>query len=450
MLMRMCAERPKDWDKYIEPLLFAYMEAPQESLGFSPFELLYGWPVRGPMQILKQLWSKEIEDPEVRSTFQYVIELRDRLESTLAIAQDNLSKMSRKYKRQYDQKAGKRQLKVGNKALVLLPTDKNKLLMGWKGPYEVVEKLSPLDYRIRISGKEKSFHINMLKQYVEREDDQEVQSNDESQVCAVLLVDLTAEEMDDECSDGLIETHSVCESGEGTQVNINPALSNEEQNQVRSLVQEFSGTFSEKPGRTTLMEHDIKLTTDTPVRVKQYPLPYSMMQAVNDEVRSMIELGVIERSESPYCSPVIIVKKKDNKNRFCIDFRVLNKITVFDAEPMPSMEQIFAKLAGYKFISKLDLSKGYWQIALSDCSKPYTAFQTPLGLLKFTVLPFGLVTAQASCSRLMRKLLQNLSNVDNFVDDIIIFTLIWQQHIDTLRALLQRLREANLTVKPVK
>ena len=132
----------------IDPLLFAYREAPQESLGFSPFELLYGWPVRGPMQILKQLWSKEIEDPEVRSTYQYVIELRDRLESTLAIAQDNLSKMSRKYKRHYDQKAWKRQLKVGDKALVLLPTDKNKLLMGWKGPYEVVEKLSPLDYWI--------------------------------------------------------------------------------------------------------------------------------------------------------------------------------------------------------------------------------------------------------------------------------------------------------------
>ena len=92
------------------------------------------------------------------------------------------------------------------------------------------------------------------------------------------------------------------------------------------------------------MEHDIKLTTDTPVRVKQYPLPHSMMQAVNDEVRSMIELGVIERSESPYCSPVIIVKKKDNTNRFCIDFRVLNKITVFDAEPMPSMEQSLQNL----------------------------------------------------------------------------------------------------------
>ena len=114
---------------------------------------------------------------------------------------------------------------------------------------------------------------------------------------------------------------------------------------------------------------------------------------------------------------------------------------------MPSMEQIFSKLAGYKFISKLDLSKDYWQSPLSENSKKYTAFQTPLGLFQFTVLPFGLVTAQASCSRLMRKLLQNLQNVENFVDDIIIFTLTWEQHLDVLMKLLSRLREANLTVK---
>ena len=97
----------------------------------------------------------------MRSTYQYVIELWDRLESTLAIAPDNLSKMSRKYKRHYDQKAGKRQLKVSDKALVLLPTDKNKLLMGWKGPYEVVEKLSLLDHRIRIGRKEKKCFISI-------------------------------------------------------------------------------------------------------------------------------------------------------------------------------------------------------------------------------------------------------------------------------------------------
>lgn len=103
----------------------------------------------------------------------------------------------------------------------------------------------------------------------------------------------------------------------------------------------------------------------------------------------MLDLGVIEKSESPYCSPVVIVKKKDLSNRFCIDFHALNKITVFDAEPMPSMEAIFAKLAGHKFISKLDLSKGYWQIPLTDTSKQYTAFQTPMGLAQHKLLVAG-------------------------------------------------------------
>ena len=80
MLRRMCAERPKDWDRYLPALLFAIREVPQESLGFSPFELLYGLNVRGPMAILKELWSEEITDEQVSSTYQYVIDLRERLE----------------------------------------------------------------------------------------------------------------------------------------------------------------------------------------------------------------------------------------------------------------------------------------------------------------------------------------------------------------------------------
>ena len=79
MLRRMCAERPKDWDKYLPALLFAIREVPQESLGFSPFELLYGRNVKGPMAILRELWSGEAPDEQVLSTYQYVIELRDRL-----------------------------------------------------------------------------------------------------------------------------------------------------------------------------------------------------------------------------------------------------------------------------------------------------------------------------------------------------------------------------------
>ncbi|VDI25428.1 Hypothetical predicted protein [Mytilus galloprovincialis] len=101
MLKRLCAERPRDWDKYLGPALFAYREVPQESVLFSPFELVYGWPVRGPMTILKELWTREITDPEVRSTYEYVINLRERLESTCELVKQNLEKASRKQSRIY-------------------------------------------------------------------------------------------------------------------------------------------------------------------------------------------------------------------------------------------------------------------------------------------------------------------------------------------------------------
>ena len=312
----MCAERAKDWDKYIDPLLFAYREVPQESLGFSPFELIYGWPVRGPMQVLRELWTKDIEDPRVRTTCQYVLDLRERLESTVSLAQQNLQNMSKKYKKYYNRKSRRRHLKVGSKVLVLLPTKTNKLLMSWKGPYEVVEKLSVLDYRIKMGKKVKTFHINMLRQYIEREDDQ---LTTDVQVCSIAVLDCTSEDTEDNI-EGLVESPSICDNESVELLNINPDLTKEEQSQVRQFVTNFASTFTGIPGCTTLLEHDIKLTTDTPVRVKQYPLPFNMMEAAKDEVRDMINLDIVEPSESPYCSPVLIVKKKDNTNRFCIDF----------------------------------------------------------------------------------------------------------------------------------
>ena len=105
MLRRMCAERPKDWDKYLPALLFAIREVPQESLGFSSFELLYGRNVKGPMAILRELWSGEASDEQFLSTYQYVIELRDRLEQTCKLAHENLKKVQIKQNAYYDTRA---------------------------------------------------------------------------------------------------------------------------------------------------------------------------------------------------------------------------------------------------------------------------------------------------------------------------------------------------------
>ena len=125
-LKRLCSEQPKLWHRYINQLLFAYREVAQESTGFSPFELLYGRAVRGPMFILKELWTKEVEVPEVKNSYQYVFESREKLEDTLKIAHEELQKAQQKGKHYYDRKAKVRKFQPGDKVLVLLPTDHNK------------------------------------------------------------------------------------------------------------------------------------------------------------------------------------------------------------------------------------------------------------------------------------------------------------------------------------
>jgi hypothetical protein len=129
MLRRMCSERPQDWDRFIDPLLFAYREAPQDSLGFSPFELLYGRTVRGPMSILRELGTNEIPQEEVRTTYQYVLDLKAKLEQTCEVAKNELRKSQTRYKTYYDKKANPRQYKVCERVLILLPTEQSKLLM---------------------------------------------------------------------------------------------------------------------------------------------------------------------------------------------------------------------------------------------------------------------------------------------------------------------------------
>ena len=163
----------------------------------------------------------------------------------------------------------------------------------------------------------------------------------------------------------------------------------------------------------------------------------------------MLDMGIIEPSESPYSSPVVLVKN-DDSIRLCIDFRALNDVTIFDGEPMPNRDDCLSEFIDAKYISEIDVNKGYWQIPLDPSSKICTAFATSQGLMQFTRMPFGLKTACATFIRLMRKVTKDLGNTACYFDNLVIHSKDWESHLKHVSNALQRLRDHGLTVGPKK
>ncbi len=165
----------------------------------------------------------------------------------------------------------------------------------------------------------------------------------------------------------------------------------------------------------------------------------------------MKQLGVIEPSSSEWSSPIVLVPKKDGTLRFCLDFRKLNSVSKFDPYPMPRVDELVERLGRAKFLSTLDLCKGYWQVPLDPACKEFTAFRTPFGHFQFRVLPFGLHGAAATFQRMMDQVLRGTEDyAAAYLDDIVIFSQSWEEHLEYLKEVLTRIKAAGLTIRPDK
>ena len=145
ILGKCASEDGKDWDRLLPYILFAYREAPQESTGFSPFELLYGREIRGPLDVLKEEWETKSNKESVIS---HIMLMRERLESTSNLVQRNMKQAQAQQKRWYDCTARQRVLQEGEKVLVLLPTSTSKLLAQWQGSYMIVKSVGKVNYMV--------------------------------------------------------------------------------------------------------------------------------------------------------------------------------------------------------------------------------------------------------------------------------------------------------------
>ena len=166
----------------------------------------------------------------------------------------------------------------------------------------------------------------------------------------------------------------------------------------------------------------------------------------------MMEQGVIRPSQSDYASPVVLVKKKNGDMRFCVDNRALNAVTIKDRFPLPLIEDLIHNLQGCKFISTFDLFSGYWQVPIAEDHKKYTAFICSEGLFEFNVLNFGLANAPAVFQRLMQKVFSGYlwMFIMVYLDDILIYSKTFEEHLQHLELAFKRLEEHNLKLQPKK
>ena len=224
---------------------------------------------------------------------------------------------------------------------------------------------------------------------------------------------------------------------------------------VAALMRNNRDVFSlpgEPPGRTNLVEHQIVVEAEGPIKQSVRRPPIHLKEAANEEVQKMLREGIIEPSNSPWASPVVLVRKKDGSLRYCIDYRKLNAVTRKDSYPLPRIDDSLDTLRSAKYFTTLDLASGYWQIELSEDAKQKSAFCTTTGLYQFKVMPFGLTNAPATFQRLMERVLAGLQwqLCLVYIDDIIIFSRTVEEHLQQLQTVFTRLKSAGLKLKPKK
>ncbi|KAG8185734.1 hypothetical protein JTE90_000721 [Oedothorax gibbosus] len=386
VLKVLCLESGSDWEQAIYPALFALRTVTHESTGFTPAELVHGKNLRTPLTLLYEKWL-DVEETEGEPVTEYVFSLINRMKRCQELAISKMEECQQKNKTWYDKRAVKREFRIGDLVLIFATFKSNKLSPHWTGPGTILRKLSETNYVVQLPGEKatsKVYHVNMLKPYYKRPEE-----------INYLISDLEGENDEEQMEIPCVDSNpNILDLEEMFQDYGESSNMNEDQiAQMKNLIWKYMKCFSNVPGKTELVMHDIELSEEQSILSKPYRTSPRQNAILKTEIQKMLDLKIIEIGFSDCTSPMILVEAPGKDPRPCIDYRNLNKITKTKFFPLPNIEERIEIVSSAQYITVLDLSKGYWQIPLTERAQRLAAFVTNFGTYKPLRMPFGLKNA---------------------------------------------------------
>ena len=422
-----------DWVQFLPLALSAIRAVPCRSTGFSPSELVFGRNNRNVLDISFEGWTNSTYSKVDITTW------IDQLNSKLEVLRDSAT-LNNTVARQHQNTHGKyskskRTYKPGDLVYTRIPGCRANLQASWEGPFEVTKSIPPLNYEIQDSQHTWSriTHLNNLKTYKPLPKPQPLQ------VHAACLVAEETSEMSEMFNNGPSLVGGPCVGYS--------------QGEMDQLLQEYTDVFSSTPGEAQVQPFSIKLEQNAlPSSRPPYQVPIHLREEVSLEIDKLLQSNIIEPSDSvDWCAPIVPVRKPDKSIRLCVDYRELNKVTPLDRHVIPTLPDILDRVGHATTLSKIDLTSGFHQITMDPEAKDLTTFLTPKGKFRFLKMPFGLKNAPSHFQRVMERVLQPVSKFAAvYIDDIIVFSDTWTQHLEHLQAVFQCFRDAGLTAKPSK
>ena len=416
-----------NWATITPMALYFIRCTPSATTGISPFLARHGWEPSTPLQVLYKTWvQQDLGDIDLT---EWVNINAERIEIARDKSLANKLNISQKRKHKWDLKAVNRSFEIDDEVLVRKPGLNSKLSESWEGPYRVIAKNSPLSYKIDTGDRRlNSVHIQLIKRY-----DRPKQVK---RVTSVLEGDTEQDDITTRYSEAKVEEQQ---------------LRPEQQQQLQTVLDRHTEVLTDQPGLTRLVKFSIDTGSEEPIFQRAYSTPAALKQSVDKEIDWLLSQNYIRPSRSPWSSPMVTVKKPDGSARLCVDFRRINEITRQMPFYMPRVEEVLEGVGKASYISKMDLCKGYYQVEMEISDIPKTAFICHRGKFEFLRMPFGVKNAPAAFQELMQTILNPYKTFTTaYMDDIVVFSDSWENHLNHIDVVLTALSKAGLTANPRK